>query len=289
MSSYACEICGCGVGNFYVGLLPQFKNKFIGVRYHYTQYHSVMASDATQFSRDYFKTAEIWGGINLGKKWQVLAFIPYNFNKQVSDDGSSNSNGLGDISLLANYKLFSSFNLKKNKNFEQALWIGAGAKLATGRFDADIADPASVTPVDVNTQMGSGSNDFLLNTMYNVKWNKFGINTVATYKINTNNTSLYQFGNKGVFNTTAFYNIDKKDFIISPNVGLLYEVTNHNKHQGKAVENTNNHALMATTGLQIRYDRISIGVNFQMPIQQDFSDGQTTIKAKGTLQFTVAL
>src|SRR6476659_8437637 len=83
----ACEICGCGVGNFYLGLLPNFKSKFFGIRYQYMHYHTQIMADATQFSNDYYKTVELWTGFNVGKNWQVLAFIPYRINKQISDDG----------------------------------------------------------------------------------------------------------------------------------------------------------------------------------------------------------
>ncbi len=102
---FACEICGCGTGNFYMGLLPNFKSKFIGIRYSYLHYQTQLAADNTQFSNDYYKTTEIWSGWNIGNKWQVLAFIPYRFNKKISDDGVKETNGLGDISLLANYQL----------------------------------------------------------------------------------------------------------------------------------------------------------------------------------------
>jgi len=288
-SSFACEICGCGVGNFYMGVLPHFKKGFIGIRYHYTNYHTVMADDATQYSYDYYKSTELWGGFNIGKKWQLLTFVPYNFNKQVGDDGTSKNNGLGDITLLANYKLFRNIKLGKNKNFEQSLFLGGGFKIPTGKFNADVSDPAMVAASTVNTQMGSGSFDFLLNTIYNVKWNQFGVNTSATYKINTTNSSSVKYGNKAIINSTAFYNIGSGNLVVSPNAGLLYENLAGNINSGKTIASTGGCALLATTGVQVQFNKFSVGANFNIPLSQNYSDNQTKIQAKGTLQFAFAL
>src|SRR5947209_730116 len=134
----ACDICGCGLGNYYIGMLPQFDRSFIGMRYHYMHFHTQLANDKTQFSNDYFQSTEIWGGMNIGKRLQVLAFIPYSFNKQISDDGLRKSNGLGDIALLVNFPLLEKSSLNKNNKLVfQELKIGGGIKLATGKSEID--------------------------------------------------------------------------------------------------------------------------------------------------------
>src|SRR6478752_10510374 len=118
----ACEICGCSTGNFYLGMVPKFNSKFIGIRYRSLHYRSQMQDNPSEFSNDYYKTMEIWGGWNLTKKWQVMTFIPYQMNQRYTDDGSKMSNGLGDITLLANYNIWNNGVSLVSQQF----WIGGG-------------------------------------------------------------------------------------------------------------------------------------------------------------------
>ncbi len=136
----SCPICGCGGGNVYMGLLPDFKYQFIGLRFHTTQYHTQLINDPSQYSTNTYNTVELWGGVRLGKKIQLLAFVPYYMNKQADDDGTFYTHGLGDITVMGQYQVFkSSARVAARKTINQQLWIGGGIKLPTGPFNADMA------------------------------------------------------------------------------------------------------------------------------------------------------
>ncbi|MFM6925594.1 MAG: hypothetical protein ACKOU7_08835 [Ferruginibacter sp.] len=281
----ACEICGCGQGNYYFGLMPQFKHHFIGLRYQYKKFNTVMADDPTQFSRDHYKTMELWGGWNFGKKWQVLAVIPYNFVHQVSDDGITNNQGIGDIALMVNYKLFSkNTTTAKGRSVAQQFWVGAGVKMPTGKFNVDATDPALVSLA--NTQTGTASTDFMLNAMYNVSINKVGLNTSASYKLNTTNSDHYTFGNRFFASSILSYAIKKSQVSILPNFGFMYEQTGINKLEKQKVEQTGGNLLSAAAGLEAGYKKFTVGTNLQLPLSQDFASGQTEVKLKGMLHIT---
>jgi hypothetical protein len=287
LHSRACEICGCGVGNYYIGLLPQFNKTFMGFRYQFRDFHTRLYSDPTQFSHDFYQTTEIWGGWNINSKFKLLVFIPYNFSHQVSDEGTSNRNGLGDVSALLNYKLLDLNAVSKKKRLiSQQVWIGAGLKVPTGRFSIDPLDPDLAAAA--NTQIGSGSTDVIVSAMHNIRINKIGVNTSLNYKINTSNTIQYQFGNKVTLNSIAFYTIKKKKISYSPNAGILYEQSAINKLAGKSVNQTGGWLAAAAGGLEIGFGRIAMGGNLQIPIAQNFATGQTVAGWRGMLHLSLS-
>ena len=196
-------------------------------------YHTQLNNDATQFSNDYYKTIELWSGWNLNSRWQILTFIPYQVNKQFTDDGIKEKQGIGDITLLTNYNVLHT----AKKGIQQQLWIGGGLKLPTGRYSMDVTSP-DANKGDVNSMSGTGSTDFLLNAMYNLSVKNYGINTSANYKLNGSNKNDYKFGDRFTVNSFAYYRLRVKGFAITPNVGLLYEKSNMNTTNKTKVADT---------------------------------------------------
>ena len=284
--SIACPICGCGGSNVYMGLFPDFRRGFMGMRYNYAQYHTTLFSDPSQYSTNYYNSVEVWGGINLGSKFQVLGFIPYYSNKQVDDDGISTPHGLGDVTIIGQYKILSTTSVTNSKKIiQQQVWLGAGFKLATGSFNLDLANPG-LTIADVNAQLGTGSTDFLLNGVYNISINKFGLNASASYKINTFNKQNYKYGNKLSTNLIAFYGFNAGKIGISPNAGIGYEKIAGNLFNKKAVQYTGSNVTNAIAGAEFAFNKIGVGINAQLPLSQNFAEGQTRLKLKGMAHVT---
>ena len=279
VSGRACDICGCGLGNYYLGMVPQFNNSFFGVRYHYRQFHTQIRNDETQFSNDYFQTVEFWGGINAGKKWQVLFFLPYNFNKQVSDDGTHKMNGIGDIATIVNYSLLEKTSMnKKNQLVYQQLLLGAGIKLPTGKSDIDPS--ASDIIALANSQFGTGSTDYMLNAAYTLRINKAGFTANLGYKLNSANKENYQFGNRFSSTTFFFFSMKSGAVTLTPNAGILYEQAAVNTLNKIVVDETGGYLTAAAAGLEVSFRKTTIGFNIQAPVSQDFASGQTTSKLR---------
>jgi hypothetical protein len=286
--SSACEICGCGVGNYYFGMLPQFKSHFIGLRYHYNKFNTRLVSDPSQYSNDFYQTIELWGGWNIGKHFQMLGLVPYNINHQESDEGVTSLKGLGDAIILMNYKVFE-VNSKtgSGKNINQELLLGGGLKLPTGKFAIEPNDPDVASAA--NMQLGSGSTDILVNGMYNLRVGKIAMTAQANYKISSTNKDDYRFGNKFSANSFISYGFNAKKTMISPNLGVLYENTAESKLQSAKVDLTGGSLLQGAIGVEFGFNKISVGFNAQLPIAQNFAEDQTKQKVKGMVHVTFAL
>jgi hypothetical protein len=288
ITANACEICGCGLGNYYIGIMPHFRSKFIGVRYQFHSFRTRLNDDPTQFSNDFYQTTEIWGGWSITPKLQVLAFVPYNFNHQVSDEGTSNLSGFGDMAVLLNYKILDIDKKKEgHSSVSHELWIGGGLKLPTGRFEIEPGDPDLAAMA--NMQRGSGSSDILLNTMYNLRISKWGVTTNASYKINTNNKDEYKFGNKLSASSFVYYSAKVKNTFISPNLGLLYEHNEASELNTAKINLTGGYLMQAAAGVEFGFKKVAVGFNTQLPLAQNFAEGQTHSKVKGMLHLTFAL
>jgi hypothetical protein len=280
--SYACDICGCSSGSYFIGPFPQFNRHFIGLQYTFRNFSTELSSDNTQFSKDFYQTTELLAGTRIGNRWQALMFLPYNINHSVTDDGTNNSKGFGDLTLLGNYNLFNKRSLTRDTNtIFQQLWIGGGTKLPTGKFAVDTSELVS----SANMQPGTGSFDIMLNAIYSLQVKNWGLNINASYRINQS-ADKFKFGNR--LGATAFFfrSFQTKILTLSPNIGMLYDNLAANENNNEKVADTGGNTLSSALGLEIRLKKISLGGNVQLPIFSDLSSGQTTQKLNGMLHLS---
>lgn len=280
----ACDICGCSSGNYFLGPTPQFSKHFIGIRYSFRSFHTILKEDENEYSKDFYQTTELWTGWKIKNKFQLLAFVPYNSNQQTTDEGTNHNIGFGDITAIGSYKIFDKKNLTKDTlTVGQQLWFGVGIKLPTGHFAIDTAELVS----SANSQAGTGSFDFLLTAFYNIIIDNWGFTSNINCKINQS-ASDFKFGNRFTATAFGFRSFHKGKNSFNPNIGLLYENLNPSEFAKEKIEGTGGYALLAAAGLETRFDKVTIGFNVQSPLLQNISDGQTKINLRGMLHLTYA-
>jgi len=277
----ACDICGCGVGSYYIGILPDFNKRFIGLRYQHKSLRSHLGptGNRTPITADEtYQSLEMWGAWNLGQRWRVMAILPYNFNaRDIKGSGQhGKKTGLGDVIAMGYYKLFErAETTSSNKLLVQSLWIGAGVKAPTGKYDASERSNAAQDSPN-NFQLGTASTDFMANVAYDIRLMDLGLNLNASYKINTANKYDYRYANKFTTNALAYYKFSLSNHIrIAPNTGIIYESQTKDIVYGRYdVAQSGGHSTTAVVGMEVNMGKISFGGNYQSPLSQNLADGR---------------
>lgn len=290
LSLLACDICGCGVGSYYIGILPEYNKRFVGLRYQYKQLQTHLGpqGNVTPLTTDEtYQTAELWGGWNFGKKFRVLAFVPYNFNERSSQAVSGSKNGLGDIAVMGYYNLFTKSTSLSSKLLVHSLWLGAGVKAPTGKYEP--SERLAVTETPNNFQLGTASTDFTLNAAYDVRLNDLGVNLNVNYKVNTENKYEYRYGNKLTTNALLYYKFRFfHKLTLAPNAGILYETADKDIENSKyEVDVSGGHSASLVTGFELAMNKFSVGANYQTIVSQELANQRA--KAGNRLMLHISL
>lgn len=268
----ACDVCGCSFGGNYYGVLPQFTKHFAGIRYQYRSFVSNGLNDDGESvqATDVFRRTELWGRFYPHKRIQIFAFVPYVFNTQKVEGHTSSVNGLGDITLNANYTIFNSGD-STDVTFRQLLLIGAGVKAPTGKFQT----VHNGEQLHANMQAGTGSWDYLANFIYNIRYKSVGLSTDFTYKYNTENVDYYRFGDRSNGSLNLFYWDKYWGVTVMPLLGMYYEFAYVDVQNNIKQKATGGAATFGNMGLDVYWKKVSLGFLCQTPISQD----NTSIKA----------
>lgn len=286
--AYACDICGCGVGSYYIGILPEFNKKIIGIRYQYKTLRThIGAGGATTYltTNETYRTAEIWGGWNIGSKVRIMGFVPVNFNERLNQGVATTKNGIGDVALTGYYQAFSISKTAGSKILVHSLWVGGGVKLPTGKYEPIVKQPGVETANIF--QLGTKSVDFTMNAMYDIRLQDAGMNVNASYKMNTANSYDYQYGNKFSGNASLYYKLRIKQAVtIAPNTGILYETAEKDMDGKYESDVSGGYVLTGTIGLETGFKSFSVGGSWQTPLSQNLANG--FVKANNRLMIHIS-
>ncbi|WP_153799933.1 transporter [Foetidibacter luteolus] len=289
-SATACDICGCGVGSYYIGILPDFNQKILGLRYRYNTLRTHIGAGGTTTyltTEETYRTAELWGGWTIHQKFRIMGYLPVNFNQKHNQGTTYNKSGIGDAGVQGFYQLLNTRKTVGHKLVVQSLWVGAGVKLPTGSYD-------NLEKSDTETantfQLGTGSTDVTLNAMYDLRIQDAGINTSASYKVNTANKYDYRYGNKLSFNLQAYYKLRVKDlFTVAPNAGLQYEKAALDDDAGVKMDVSGGRLLLGTLGAELLFKKVAAGANFQTPLSQNLANGFVKANNRAMLHVSFVL
>lgn len=288
----ACDICGCGVSSYYNGILPDFKKRILGLRYRYNSLKThigVGGIESYLTTTESYRSAEFWGGWNIGDRFRVLASIPYSFNERVNQGTVTRKEGIGDIVFAGYFQVFKSSNtVFDGKRLTQSLWVGGGVKLPTGEYN-----PGEKLGSAQNTnlfQMGTGSLDYMANAMYDFRLQDAGININASYKMNGTNSHGYCYGNKLSGTAQVYYKFRPlHNLSIAPNAGIVYERADQDFNNGFNVDISGGKVALGTFGLETAFNKINLGGSWQTPFDQNLANGFVKTNNRLMVHVSVAL
>lgn len=286
----ACDICGCGAGSSYIGILPEFNTQIIGIRYRYNHVQTHLSPDGMPSyltTDEGYHTAELWGGWTFGNRVRVMASVPVAFNTRQNQESRESKTGLGDAGIQGFYRLLNTRHIVgKSKLLIHDLWIGGGVKLPTGKYEPADKDE---TGKSANLfQLGTGSFDFMFTAMYDIRLQDAGLNITGSYKVNTSNKYDYYYGNKFSGSTQLYYKFRIKDVAtLAPNAGISYETSASDLDEGYSVYTSGGNILFGTLGAELIYKKVALGGNWQPPFSQNLANG--AVKAHNKMMLHVAL
>ena len=271
-SVIGCEICGCSVSNSGLGILPNFQNNFIGLRYQHSLFHTVHPDDKNSVSDEYFNNLELWGRFVPFQNFQVFGSIPYRINTQVESSMTNKVSDLGDMSLMMNYVLLNK-SLDSQDHWRHLIQSGCGLKFPTGKTEI-VQNQHTLLP---NMQPGTGSLDYTFNFLYIIRYKEIGLNLDANYRANSENKLFYQRGNQ-LSISSKFFIIKRltDSHILIPHLGGDFEVIKEDYSYQQKVNYTGTNLLMGNLGVDFYLKNISIGINTQLPITHKINEGNTT-------------
>lgn len=276
----ACTVCGSSASNQYLGILPQYHKHFIGLQYQYRQFQSEHPGHGehvvSTFSKEHYNTYQVWGRFNVGKHVQVFAFVPFINNQMTESKLTSSISGLGDITVLGNYRILNS----SGENWQHSLQAGGGVKIPTGSYDKATVQESANLP---NMQPGTGSWDVIVNTNFTTSYKNAGLNIDASCTFTTPNSFQYKYGNRLSTGMLTYYKLNKGGLTLLPQMGVRLDLASgdyDNYSYRWKNDMTGGTQWYTTIGLQGYYDRVGMQLMYHHPISQQYADGLVKTKFK---------
>ncbi|MCX8149806.1 hypothetical protein [Thermaurantimonas aggregans] len=275
----ACDICGCGVGGGYLGVLPQFQKNLMGLRYFQSSFHHpatlLNTTDGQYLKTDLYHSADLWLRYYMTEKLQVFTFLPYKVNVRSYENGYNELlSGVGDIQLNALHQVINQ-GADPTKLLRHIWFLGGGVKLPTGKYmQRDSRRRMFPLPI----QVGTGAWSFLLQNMYILRFKNFGFQTDVQYRYQLANELQYKMGNTILAGGSAFYWWQVSPHMaVLPIIGGQFESLEKDTEYGYAKENTGGKFGLLTAGVDVYYQKMIFQLFGQLPLVSSVQEAQPSV------------
>ncbi len=274
----ACDMCGCGVGGFYLGIMPNFSENIVGIRSQYQRFEHpdtyLNYVGNSRVKQDVMHRTDIWLRYYATNRLQILTFIPYQTHIRQETQHTAQISGVGDIRLRALYTLVNTGDSIQGK-FKHTLLAGGEVKLPNGPYQQ--RDPVRSQVMTELFQIGTGGYGFSGNTSYTIRYRSIGFNTDLMYTTNTTNERLYRWGNQLMSRSRFFYWKNIGMHTLMPSIGISYEHFQPDTYQfrtdGELFEKNGGTTVWAQFGLDYYVGRWMLQFFADLPLNVDLPEG----------------
>lgn len=273
----ACDVCGGGSLGF-SGAQPLLTQGFIGFQSSFQGFKhpssSLSSSGSGLVLRDSYRSFEIQGRKNFGKKWQGSISIPYRIHRRIEEEQSTQLSGLGDIQLALRYQVLD--RQDPTKLLVHFLAVDGYLGLPTGKY---MQRDAQKSMLPIWMQLGKGAWQYGAGVNYSVRYKKVGLNMLANNRYFTENELSYKVGNQSFISSNLFAVIPVKGLSFVLNAGSAWEQLAADTQFGNQVPESGANRMYAQAGVSVLYRNWMGSVNFQNAIDQRLSAQQPKVTA----------
>ncbi len=275
---FACDMCGC-----FMGIHPSDRRSFGGIFYRYRSFSGDAVKGSNYFpdggmkiahsdhtgsvipddSYEIYRAVEFRGRYYLHSRLELNVVLPYLMNSSEESGNYTSLNGLGDLTLLAGWQLLDE---AYTGSFRHRLLLGAGVKLATGKDDVKVNGERH----PLMMQCGTGSNDVLLYSNYQLGYKNWGMGLTPLYKLNGENRYGEKVGDSKTIFGSVFYAINVHEKLkILPSAQAYYEYSKGVFMDGEFVKATRMNVMMCGPGLDVYWKNIGCSASALITTYED--------------------
>ncbi len=279
----ACDGCGCSANHLQGNLLTGFRQHAVGIQYQATRFHG-NANHSNALS-DNFHSIHMLARYFISKRWYIATSLPYHWNLRNQNETQLKTFGMGDIKLSGHFILAD--NNHPGKLFSTFWDVGFGVIAPSGKYNPHIRNQS----LPENFNPGKGSWGATMQSNLNLNTNGWGLMTQLGLQYSGATKNGYRFGNsascQSVFYYEAAFNPTRK---LLPYAGIYGEWLGEDMHANKhKVNSTGGHGAFATFGCQMVLNNWIAGAGCQIPVAQNFSNGDFIAKTRWNIQIACLL
>jgi nitrous oxide reductase accessory protein NosL len=180
---------------------------------------------------------------------------------------STNTNGIGDISLEGRY------NLWRSTRWDKFATVLLGTSLPTGQFNNTRDAKTGLISMPQGLQLGKGTATFTGGLLYSQRWKDFWLHTMVLYNVNPENSDNYAYGDVAIAGFGLHYT-PNYNWMVGIEMDASY--TQKNTDKGIKIGNTGGTATNLAFVSDYRFLN-AFGGNFKLrssvglPIYQDLN------------------